>query len=147
MLPVFLDCVCLVFLRLVCPMLPVSLRRGQTKQTQSRETGSMGHTRRRKTKQAQCRETGNIGHTRRRQIKQTQSRETGSFSTSCVPYAASFSGLCLLCLSTSCVPYVTNKANTIQRNWQHKAQKSRKTKQAQSRETGNIGHTIRRKTK
>jgi hypothetical protein len=25
MLPVSLDCVCLVFLRLVCPMLPVSL--------------------------------------------------------------------------------------------------------------------------
>jgi hypothetical protein len=90
MLPVSLDCVCFVFLRLVCSMLPVSqfflfilstscvlsretgnigyTRRGQTKQTQSRETGSIGHTRRRKTKQEQSRETGNIGHTRRRQL-------------------------------------------------------------------------------
>jgi hypothetical protein len=35
-------------------------------QTQSRETGNIGHTRRRKTKQTQSRETGNIGHKRRR---------------------------------------------------------------------------------
>jgi hypothetical protein len=63
MLPVSLDCVCFVFLRLA-------------KQTQSRETGNIGHRRRRKTKQTQSRETGNIGHRRRRKTKQTQSRET-----------------------------------------------------------------------
>jgi 3'-phosphoadenosine 5'-phosphosulfate (PAPS) 3'-phosphatase len=49
-----------------------------TKQTQSRETGSIGHIRRRKTKQTRSRETGNIGHTRRRKTKQTHSRETSN---------------------------------------------------------------------
>jgi hypothetical protein len=57
-LPVSLDCFCLVCLRLVYPMLPVS----------SRETGNIGYTRRRQTKQKQSRETGNIGYTRRRDL-------------------------------------------------------------------------------
>jgi hypothetical protein len=30
------------------------------------------------------------------------------FSSSCVPYVASFSGLFLLCFSSSCVPYVAS---------------------------------------
>ena len=49
---------------------------------------------------------------------------------SCVPYVASFSGLFLLCLSSSCVlctlccQFLTNKAKTIQRNWQHRVHKT-----------------------
>jgi hypothetical protein len=38
-----------------------------------------------------------------------------------------------------------NKTKTIKRNWQHRVHKTMKAKQKQSRETGNIGYTRRRK--
>jgi hypothetical protein len=71
MLPVSLDCPCLIDPSLVYPMLPVSLdcpclivlplvSRGRAiKHGQSRETGSIGYTRRRAIKHGQSRKTGN----------------------------------------------------------------------------------------
>jgi hypothetical protein len=82
-------------------------------------------------------------------------------SSSCVPHVASFSILFLFCLSSSCVKTKTiqrnwqhgvhktnkNKTKTIQRNWQHGVHKTKTNKEKQSRETGNMGYTIRRQTK
>jgi hypothetical protein len=72
------------------------------------------------------------------------------FSSSRVPYVASFSGLFLFCLSSSCVPYVAIFSRlfffvlfTLLRNWQQWAHK--KKDEGESRETGNSGHTRKKK--
>jgi hypothetical protein len=66
------------------------------------------------------------------------------FVSYCAPYVASFSGLSLVfsfVLCTLCCQFL----KTIQRNWQHRVHNTTEKTTTQSRETGNIGYTIRRK--
>jgi hypothetical protein len=77
------------------------------------------------------------------------------FSSSCVPYVASFSGLFLfvflrlaypvLSVSLDC-PFLIAPLVFSNVSFQHRGHKTKKNKQKQSRETGNIGDTRRRKT-
>jgi hypothetical protein len=141
-----LCCVfCFIFLRLVYPMLPVSLncktiqRNWQHKSTQDEEK--------------QSRETGNIGYTRRRKtiqrywqhrVHNPEKLATYCFSSSCVPmlpvsldcfssscvlYVASFSGLFFFVLCTLCCQFlwiVFLRLVYPMRNWQHKVHKTKK---------------------
>jgi Flp pilus assembly protein TadB len=154
-------------------MLPVSLGcvRPVSSQKQSRYTDNIVYTRWRQTKQKQSRDTDNIGYTRWRKNKtktiqrhwQHRVHKTKKtmllvsldcfcfvFSSSCVPYVVSVSGLFLFCFSSSCVPYVVSVSGLFlfcfffilctlccQCLW----------KQKQSRDTNNIEYTRWRKNK
>jgi hypothetical protein len=48
------------------------------------------------------------------------------FSSSCVPYVASFSGLCCAFVVLTRRKQTQQKHNTIQRNWQHRVHKKNK---------------------